>query len=346
MKHLDPMTLPCACDQFLRLHPRINIVDGHDHVASSASLLDLPIRLHSLVSYSTSSTVYVGYDTYIKNFRAKVDRWFKNQGFPTQIIRKFWDEFFPIQWHKHNEALATQSWRITEAQVLEFKRMVDSKFVLHMADHQATHLMIYCSQFYFQSVLRVWTDETNFIPVPFSQHQCRLQLYNTISGSLRSRYRWGIQANARLPQGFVFLKQKKDYKKGRSVIAYNRTITEKLQRGTASAIEQMLHVCFPDHFGALTLPQIFHKVQSFFSTVSADEDIRFINDDLIGFFNSVPQARILESVCILLKRCCQLSTNELIHYSVHRKRSSRSQKYCWSYQEGRRSQILETDSAI
>ena len=76
MKNLDPMTLPCAGDQFLRLHPRINIVDGH--VASSASLLDLPIRLQSLVSYSTSSTVYVGYDTYIKNFRAKVDRWFKN----------------------------------------------------------------------------------------------------------------------------------------------------------------------------------------------------------------------------------------------------------------------------
>ena len=80
----------------------------------------------------------------------------------------------------------------------------------------------------------------------------------------------------------------------------------------------MLHVCFPDHFGALTLPQIFYKVQSFFSTVSADEDIRFINDDLIGFFNSVPQARILESVCILLKRYCQLSTKEFITVCIAR----------------------------
>ena len=156
------------------------------------------------------------------------------------------------------------------------------------------------------------------MPVPFSQHQCRLHLHNTISGSLRSRYRWGIQANARLPQGFFFLKQKKDYKKGRSVIAYNRTITEELQRGTASAIEQMLHVCFPDHFGALTLPQIFYKIQSFSSTVSVDEDIRFINDDLIGFFNSFPQARMLESVCILLKRYCQLSTNEFVTVCIAR----------------------------
>ena len=58
---------------------------------------------------------------------------------------------------------------------------------------------------------------------------------------------------------------------------------------------------FPDHFGALTLPLIICKIQEFFSTVPNCEDIRFINDDLIGFFNSVPQGRILECICILLQ---------------------------------------------
>ena len=181
-----------------------------------------------------------------RGFGPKIDRWFQNQGFPLQIVQRFWEEFFPAQWRKRNETLATQPWRLTEAHVLEFKKMVHSRFVLHMADHQSTHWMIFCPQFYFQSVLRVGTDRTNFIPVPMSAHQCRLHLVNAISGPIRSRYRWGIQPNARLPQGFVFLKQKKEYKKGRSVIDYNRTITEKLQRGTASANEQMLHTCFPD----------------------------------------------------------------------------------------------------
>ena len=80
----------------------------------------------------------------------------------------------------------------------------------------------------------------------------------------------------------------------------------------------MLHLCFPDHFGALTPPQIFHKIQQFFSTVPNDEDIRFSNGDLIGFFNSVPQARILECVCTLLQRYRQLSTNEFITVCVAR----------------------------
>ena len=163
--------------------------------------------------------------------------------------------------------LEAQPWRLTEAQVLQFKKMVDSQFVLHMADHQSTHLMTYCPRFYFQSVLRVCRDDTNFVQVPLTEHQCRLHVASVFPGFVRARYRWGIQVNAGLPQGFVFLKQK-DYKKGRSVVAYSNTITEKVQRGTASAIEQMLHVCFPDHLGTLAPPQIFAKIQEFFSTES------------------------------------------------------------------------------
>ena len=80
----------------------------------------------------------------------------------------------------------------------------------------------------------------------------------------------------------------------------------------------MLHLCFPDHFGALTLLQIFCKIQEFFSAVPNCEDIRFINDDLIGFFNSVPQDRILECVCVLLQRYRQLSADEFITVCVAR----------------------------
>ena len=153
------------------------------------------------------------------------------------------------------------------------------------------------SEILLQSVLRVSRDDTNFVQVPLTEHQCRLHDASVFPGFVRARYRWGIQVNAGLPQGFVFLKQK-DYKKGRSVVAYSNTVTEKVQRGTASAIEQMLHVCFPDRLGTLAPPQIFAKIQGFFSTVPLQEDVRFINDDLIGFFNSVPQVRILEATTV------------------------------------------------
>ena len=50
------------------------------------------------------------------------------------------------------------------------------------------------------------------------------------------------------------------------------------------------------------------------------EDVRFINDDLIGFFNSVPQVRILERVSTLLQQYSQLSSKEYITVCIARGR--------------------------
>ena len=79
----------------------------------------------------------------------------------------------------------------------------------------------------------------------------------------------------------MILKQKKEFRKGRSVIACNNTITEKLQCGTASAIGQMIQTCFPQHFGSVPLPQL-HVI------------LTLTNDDLVGFFNSVPKLGLLK----------------------------------------------------
>ena len=81
--------------------------------------------------------------------------------------------------------------------------------------------MVFCPQFYFTSVLKAWQDTTNFAHVCQSTERCKIQIHSSIPGAIRRKYAWGIDANARLPQGFAFLKQKKEYRKGRSVIAYN-----------------------------------------------------------------------------------------------------------------------------
>ena len=167
--------------------------------------------------------------------------------------------------------------------------------------------MIFCPQFYFQCVLRVWQDPSNFIQVHQSPERCKIRIHGSIPGALRRKHAWGINASGRLPQGFVFLKEKKEFRKGRSVIAYNGTITEKLQRGTASAIEQMIHTCFPSHFGSLPLPMIWEKLHQFFIHTPQHVQSALTNDDLAGFFNSVPQVRIAEAVDLLLFRFQQVS---------------------------------------
>ena len=123
--------------------------------------------------------------------------------------------------------------------------------------------MVFGPQFYFLSVLNVWPDQANFVQVPLSTERRKIDIHSSIPGNIQRKYAWGINANARLTQGFVFLKQKKEFRNGRSVIAYNNTITEKLQRGTASAIEHMIQTCFPLHFGSMPLPLIWDKLHDF-----------------------------------------------------------------------------------
>ena len=150
-----------------------------------------------------------------------------------------------------------------------------------------------------------------------------------------------IDANARLPQGFVFLKQKKEFRKGRSVIAYNGTVTEKLQRGATSAIQEMIHTCFPSHFGSQPLPLIWDKLHKFFLNTPWHVTLTLTNDDLVGFFNSVPQVRIAQAVDMLLFCFQQVSHSFRIKVNINSACRLIKSISFRSYQGSRRSTLVE-----
>ena len=230
----DPLSLPCHCSQLLQHHPDLRTIDGH--VACSASLLAVPDHIATYFAFSSKSTVFANWHAFQQLYRKPVWAWFYAQGFPDAVFHVLVQE-----WCNHELALREDPSRLQQNHVSKILKSLQKSLVFHLADHQATHLMIFCPQFYFQSVLRVRQDPTNFIQVHQSPERCKIQIHGSIPGALRQKYAWGINANARLPQGFV-LKEKKEFRKGRSVIAYNGTVTEKLQRGTTSAIEQMIHM--------------------------------------------------------------------------------------------------------
>ena len=281
------------------------MIDGH--VACSASLLAVPDHIAPYFTFSSKSTVFATWDTFRRLYRKKISAWFYAQGFPDAVFQEFWNVVLMQEWSNHECALREDPFRLQQNHINKILQSLRKSLVFHLADHQATHLMIFCPQFYFQSVLRVWQDPSNFIQVHQSPERCKIRIHGSIPGALRRKYARGINANARLPQGFVFLKEKKEFREGRSLIAYNGTITEKLQHGTASAVEQMIHTCFPSHFGSLPLPMIWEKLHQFFIQTGQHVQLALTNDDLVGFFNSVPQVRIAEAVDLLLFRFQQVS---------------------------------------
>lgn len=99
-----------------------------------------------------------------------------------------------------------------------------------------------------------------------------------------------------LPYGFVHLKRKKMFNKGRTLISYLGSRYGKLMQATARTLDTMCVMLWPQEAGQLSVPEIWKHVHQ--QSSQTDDDIQFaaINDDLVGFFNSVPRSRLLDAI--------------------------------------------------
>ena len=110
------------------------------------------------------------------------------------------------------------------------------------------------------------------------------EVSSALSSRLQSKYRWGIRKDATLPTGFVFLKRKKQFLKGRTLISYFRSYYAVLMQVTARTIDSMCVQLWPQTFGQLSVPNIWRAIHEHFTVASEEITFDVINDDLIGFF--------------------------------------------------------------
>ena len=161
--------------------------------------------------------------------------------------------------------------------------------------------MIYCPQFYFQAALRTWRDPAVFEPVEGSPEQLSTWVMDRIPGLLKKRYRWGINPSGTLPVGFIFLKRKKEFLKGRTIISYSNSCIKELLKVASQAILLMIRLVWPEAMGLATTPQLWKSMHSFLHRIHPTIHLAEVNDDLVGFFNSVPRKQILDSLSALIE---------------------------------------------
>jgi hypothetical protein len=121
---------------------------------------------------------------------------------------------------------------------------------------------------------------------------------NDFSPVFLAKYKWGVNRAGRLPCAYVFPKGKKQYRKGRPIISFAGTTCEKLWKGVAAVLGNLTRIAFPNVFHRGSLPIMYKHLHTFLS--SATEDLACHNDDLVGFFTSVPCDRIVQACQITL----------------------------------------------
>ena len=169
------------------------------------------------------------------------------------------------------------------------KSFIPTDFVVHNEEHANNLIMMYCSQVYNQAAVNSWADPGVFTELSDSPQQLKFQMNKNLPKSLSKQQQQLVDFNKDLPYGYIMMKRKKHWTKGRTIVAYGSTCIGKLLKLAALAIQELLNSTWPSHFGNRLTPTIWKDIHRFFETTALDDNLVFLNHDLVGFFNSIPK---------------------------------------------------------
>ena len=200
---------------------------------------------------------------------------------------------------------------------MSLKSRTHPDLVITGEDHKPFKPNAFCPIFCHKSLLTTWTDPTTFLILPIEPSQLRRHLAQLIPPILLEHYPWGISLQAQPPTGQVLLKAKKDFLQGRAILNYKFAIMSKLLKATAMVLNEIIHAVWTDAMGLTPMPNTFQSLRTFLDHLPPhrqdDPSTHYthINDDLVGFFNALPQHQILTDYENLIDTYLRLTGNHL-----------------------------------
>ena len=330
----DPEQVRCPCARFKGRLPRSCFVDGHVAAGLKQFALVYP-EFGPIVHSSAASTFFPGKQHWIDQSLQFFEQWLKRNKLPTTLLSKA-HQFFNQQWFQHCDALETQT-RLTWRDVQQVKAKLHGEFVLYNEDHHPNHVVCFCPLFYTRSILTTWEDPKVFQSLPHDVQRWRQAVLSKVPKSLFRKYRWAFNESATLPSGTVFLKAKKSFRKGRTIISYSQSLCCRLLELASITLTMMQKSLYFNVPGMASMPQIWKELHSFLADPTSGPLTEW-NDDLVGFFNAVPRADILKAVSHLVEEFLDKVGSPVVsvdlrsktsHLGNPRGRNVSNHKRCW-----------------
>ncbi|CAE7585122.1 unnamed protein product [Symbiodinium sp. CCMP2592] len=282
----------CQCAKFIKQHPRAQVHEGH--VVTGLETLQLPHTHQTFRSVSAGNAFYSSKQRIKRQHQEQFQRWLKHHQFPRdQRILDDFDTFFEQEW-KHHKLQLLREPRLTHRLAKNILAMIPDDYIVHNEDHANAHLMIYCPNIYNQAAYNTWMDKQTFRMLDADPDEIKQNMQNNTPKVVAKHYSKLLAYEKPLPYGYILMKRKKRWAKGRTIIAYSNTCIGKLLKIAALALQQMLTITWPNHFGD-EIHQLFHNNEHLYP----ERHLKFLNHDLVGFFNSIPQSDILQSIHFL-----------------------------------------------
>ena len=193
-----------------------------------------------------------------------------------------------------------------------YLKKVVKDFFVHGRDHAVTHCHVFCQRFAWAIYKKTFGDPQVYERLSFTIPQAKVYVDLTTKRTFLKRYKWGMNlSRSTLPIAYLLFKKKKQYQAARPIISYRSFVYAKLFKATAIVIDLLVHEVCTESFGCTRLPQIMNCLARFMQPFPDDQVPMVYNQDLVGFFTSIPVDRILQSVQWLIDRYLVKRKDEL-----------------------------------
>eukprot|EP00438_Fugacium_kawagutii_P027131 Skav225194 [mRNA] locus=scaffold3065:150056:151534:+ [translate_table: standard] len=239
--------------------------------------------------------VYPTFQHYLDTTWPTLQKWTRHFSM-FEVTFDMWRDYLRSQWPEH---LATASQWLAHDDVKYLQRVLRD-LVVHCRDHAASSTHVYCPNLYWHVLKYTFGDHQVYNHLPMTPPQATQYLHKLANASWLKRYKWGINQHAACPISYILMKKKKLFLAARPIISYKGFVFAKLFRATAIALHHIHQSTWPTTYGHDTLPSIFAKLHRYLHHLPIDIDLKIYNQDLAGFFTSIPAERILRAVSDLL----------------------------------------------
>ena len=270
----------------------------------------------ALSGANLSDTMYFRKDRWIHLTNRTMESWRRRWRLPSRI-KSVLQAWVQEQWRRHEESCQDQRnghWTPREVQQAlgPFRHLIRGP-----ADHFPNSLFVSCPVHYHELLIRTFGDKQVFRPCcngTVSILRCLRQDFEQRHPDLRL-YKWSFQWEAGLPVARILPKESKSFMKARPIIAYTKCWHTKTSSFLATALFELMQVAFPAQstWNTASVHKALDSAWRHIQAVEAHcEALEMVQQDLIGFFNSVPHDRISQALDLLIWRL-----EELFHRSVN-----------------------------
>ena len=243
--------------------------------------------LQDIAGASAKDSFFPAKAAFTRTIEMQLKKWSKRNNSapfpkPTSIVHSLW----PAHLKTLDSKAAYQFKHVAELSAA----MQD--LVIHCQDHAPTKFCAFCPTVYYEANKRTFADTSIFGSSELSPSLLHASFSDLIPADILRKYPWGFQLDAMLPSSYLLLKEKKLFQKGRPIISYAGTICAEFFSLLGKLLTDLLPKTYPQTYGHKKIEEVFVAIHKYLETDPEADTALMNNDDLVGFFVSVPHARI------------------------------------------------------